>query len=250
MIKRSFQRGDLLLALLALLERQPMPPYELMGELDAALGDDYRVRVRDATVALEALEAEGLVERDGKCRRLAPDGAAALRERAEAEVLERIGPRAQRVTLLFTDVVGSTRLFERVGDDAAHELMQRHFALLRATIREHRGREVKSLGDGLMVAFGDPADAVACAHAMQRAVSASGDPLELRVGVASGDAMRDHGDYFGRPVIVASRLCDSAGRGEVLVACEPEGEQQPVRSLRLKGLSEPVIATALALAAG
>src|SRR4051794_39231784 len=249
MIKRSFRRGELLLALLALLENRPMAPYELMAELDAALGDHYRVRVRDATVALEVMEAEGLVERDGKRRRLALAGTAALRERAGAEVLERIGPRAERVTLLFTDVVGSTRLFERAGDDAAHELLRRHFALLRAAISEHRGREVKSLGDGLMVAFGDPADAVACAHAMQHTVSASGDPLELRVGVASGDAVRDHGDYFGRPVIVARRLCDSAGSGEVLVACEAE-PGQPVRSLRLRGLTEPVTATALALAAG
>ena len=250
MIKRSFRRGDLLLVVLALLEERPMAPDQLLDEIDAALGGDYRIAPRDVAVALAALDAEGLVEADGQRRLVTPVGAGALRARAGADVLEQLGPRAEQVTLLFTDVVGSTRLFERIGDDAAHEMLRRHFALLRAAIREHGGREVKSLGDGLMVAFVDATDAVACAHAMQAAVAACDDPLELRVGVASGEAMRDRGDYFGRPVIVARRLCDSAGGGEVLVACEAEREQHSARSLRLKGLSEPVTATALALSAG
>ncbi|MFL5883668.1 MAG: adenylate/guanylate cyclase domain-containing protein [Thermoleophilaceae bacterium] len=248
MIRRSFRRGELLLVTLGLLEQRPMSAGHVMAELDELFGDDYVVRAREVAVALDALAAEGLVERIGHCRRITREGATALAERGGAEVLQRLGHRVERVTLLFTDVVGSTRLFERVGDDVAHRLMRRHFSLLREAVQEHRGREVKSLGDGLMVAFESADDAVACAHAMQRAVAGCDDGLELRVGIASGEAVRERDDYFGRPVIVARRLCDSAGAGEVLVAGAEDQQAEPVRSLRLKGLAEPVAATVVPVA--
>jgi class 3 adenylate cyclase len=159
----------------------------------------------------------------------------------------------EHVAILFTDVVGSTELLDRLGDVAAHHLRRRHFALLRRVIGDHGGREVKSLGDGLMVAFAATADAVACALAMQRAVAAGEHPLELRIGIAAGETVREDGDYFGRPVIVARRLCDAAHGGEVLVS-EPTPELtadrlahevRPLGRLSLKGLREPVTAAAL-----
>src|SRR3954453_12861808 len=248
MIRRSFRRGELLLVVLGLLEQRPMTAGQLMADLDELFGDEYLVRPREVAVALDALAAEGLVERRDDCCRITRQGADALAERAGAGVLERLGHRVGQVTALFTDVVGSTQLFERVGDDVAHGLMRRHFSLLREAIQDHGGREVESLGDGLMVVFDVSHDAVACAHAMQRAVAASPDSLELRVGIATGDAVRERGDYFGRPVIVARRLCDSAGPGEVLIAGAEDHQAEPVRSLRLKGLTEPGAATVLPLA--
>jgi class 3 adenylate cyclase len=152
----------------------------------------------------------------------------------------------ERVAILFTDVVGSTELLDRLGDDAAHQVRRRHFALLREAVGNHGGREVKSLGDGLMVVFGGVDAAVACGVAMQRAMSASDDPLELRVGIASGEVVCEDGDYFGRPVIVARRLCDAASGGQTLVSEPPPGaDAHAVGPLTLKGLSEPVTASAV-----
>ncbi len=159
----------------------------------------------------------------------------------------------EHVAILFTDVVGATELLDRLGDVAAHDLRRRHFALLRRVICDHGGREVKSLGDGLMVAFTAAADAVACALAMPRAVAAGEHPLELRIGIAAGEAVPEEGDYFGRPVVVARRLCDAAAGGEVLVSAPiPElatdrvgHEVRPLGRLALKGLREPVSAAML-----
>jgi class 3 adenylate cyclase len=82
---------------------------------------------------------------------------------------------------------------------------------------------------------------------MQLAVAAGTDPLELRVGIAAAEAAHEDEDYFGRPVIVARRLCDAAGAGEVLVAeglgaGSPAHKLERVRPLVLKGLSAPVAA--------
>jgi class 3 adenylate cyclase len=78
------------------------------------------------------------------------------------------------VTILFTDLVGSTTLFDRRGDDAGDAVRREHFAALRRAVAEHGGREVKSTGDGLMVAFGSAVAAVRCAVDMQRATAAAG----------------------------------------------------------------------------
>ena len=85
------------------------------------------------------------------------------------------------LTVLFTDWSGSTSLLSSLGDDAADELRRSHFSLLRSAITAHRGREVKNLGDGLMVSFSSAREAVACGAAMQQAVSArSGQPRAAR----------------------------------------------------------------------
>ena len=159
------------------------------------------------------------------------------------------------VTLLFTDLVGSTELFARLGDDAGDRLRQEHFALLRKAAGEHGGEEVKTLGDGLMVAFGSALAAVSCAVGMQRRIAeqrehTDGAPVGLRIGLNAGEVIISEDDYFGTPVIVAKRLCDQAGPGMTLlsevvrslVGSRPEYSFTPVGSLRLKGLAEPVTA--------
>jgi class 3 adenylate cyclase len=265
-MRRSFGRGELLLVVLKLLEERPLPEGELLDGLVRLLGDHYRFSARAVLVGLAALEAEGLVEAEAPhgsaVYRITREGLDALAKRAGAPVLARLRAGGtpehdgaashvlERVAVLFTDIVGSTELLDRVGDDAAHQLRRRHFAQLREAVAPHGGREVKSLGDGLMVVFGSTRDALACGVSMQRAVAAGGDPLELRVGVASGEAVCEDGDYFGRPVIVARRLCDSASAGEVLVSEPVDGpvpgaEVRTVEPLVLKGLSEPVAASAL-----
>src|SRR5215203_4265296 len=122
------------------------------------------------------------------------------------------------VTILFTELVGSASLFERQGDDAADVMRRNHFATLRRAVAEHGGREVKSTGDGLMVAFTSAVAAVRCAVEMQRATTGTGDALELRIGLDAGEPLPEGDDLYGTPVIVASRLCDSAGAGEILAS--------------------------------
>src|SRR5215207_8476434 len=152
------------------------------------------------------------------------------------------------VTIMFTDLVGSASLFERHGDDAADSVRREHFDLLRRALTEHEGREVKSTDAGLMVAFPSAVLAVRCAVEMQRATGAAEGGLELRVGLDAGEPLPEGDDLYGTPVIVASRLCDFAGAGEILaseVVCKIAGPRvpeliQPVGALKLRGTGERV----------
>ena len=154
--------------------------------------------------------------------------------------------------MLFTDLVGSTEMVARLGEERAEELRHAHFAALREGIREHGGTEVKNLGDGLMVAFDSASDGVACAVAMQQALQRQsrrvGEPMAMRVGVAAGEATQEASDYFGTPVIEAARLCTRAEGGQILVtemARALAGTRGALRfealgQVELKGLPEPV----------
>jgi class 3 adenylate cyclase/tetratricopeptide (TPR) repeat protein len=159
------------------------------------------------------------------------------------------------VTLLFTDVVGSTELLGAIGDDAAEDVRRVYFRMLRHAIVEAGGQEVKTLGDGFMVAFAGAYDAVRAAVAMQQAVARynqriDAPPLGVRVGIHVGEPLRDEEDYFGLPVVVARRLCDHAEGGEIvtsdlvraLVGPRNAFEFADLGQLELKGLSEPVAA--------
>ena len=152
------------------------------------------------------------------------------------------------VTILLTDLVGSPSRSGQYGDEAAHALRREHFAMLRRAIAEHDGREVKAIGDGLLVAFSSAVAAVRCAVAMQRATSGG---LSLRVGLAAGEPLPDGDDLFGTPVIVAGRLCDHAEGGQILateVVCQIAGTRiaevvQPVGTLKLRGVDGRVAAS-------
>src|SRR3954471_25094959 len=105
---------------------------------------------------------------------------------------------ASFVTILFTDLVGSTSLFDNRGDDEADALRREHFDTLRVAIAEHGGREVKSTGDGLMVAFPSAVAAVRCAGDMQRA--AAGGHVALSVGIDAGEPIPEGDDLYGTAV--------------------------------------------------
>ena len=187
MSSNTHRHRELLLVLLALCAKRPVRRNDLAAELTRRLGSDYRPSPERVECAIGALEAEGLIgskAREGEITyRTTASGVEALDERAEKRI----------DTFLFTDVVGSTALLDRLGDHVAHAFRRRHFALLRGAIQEHGGSEVKSLGDGLMVAFTDARAAVACAVAVQRAVALCGDPMSLRIGIDMGEAVRRAG---------------------------------------------------------
>ena len=162
-------------------------------------------------------------------------------------------PISGTVTILFTDLVGSTELGAQLGDDAADQVRRAHFGALRSAVAAHRGEEVKNLGDGLMVAFMSAVDAAEAAVAMQRAVARLGadgshPPLAIRVGVSVGEATAEDGDWFGSPVVEAARLCAVADGGQILASALVAaliGSRGNLRfvdagSRELKGLPAPV----------
>ena len=160
-------------------------------------------------------------------------------------------------TVLFTDLVGSTALTTSVAPAEGEALRKAHFAALREVIDGAGGTEVKNLGDGLMAVFPSASRAVSCAVAMQQAVDlhnrASAVALAIRVGVASGEVTADDGDYFGDPVVEASRLCAVAESGQILATQlvrlnagrHTTAEFSDIGPLTLKGLPEPVAAVAV-----
>jgi class 3 adenylate cyclase len=162
-------------------------------------------------------------------------------------------PAVETVTVLITDLVGSTGLASRVGPAAADDLRHEHFALLRDAVRAAGGEEVKSTGDGLMVVFRGASAAVACAVAIQQRMErrnrAAAEPLAIRVGIALGDATCEDGDYFGMPVVEAARLCDQAAGGQILatelvrlIGGRDGHAFSSVGELTLRGLPRPVAA--------
>jgi class 3 adenylate cyclase len=125
-------------------------------------------------------------------------------------------------TVVFTDLEGSTNMTQRLGDDAALELLQRHDELMSTCTEEHSGRRVKHTGDGVMVAFTSVAQAVQCMIDMQRALvrhneTAATEVLRARMGAAAGEPVAHHDDLFGATVQLAARLCDYGTPGQILV---------------------------------
>jgi class 3 adenylate cyclase/tetratricopeptide (TPR) repeat protein len=158
----------------------------------------------------------------------------------------------ETVTILITDLVGSTSLEARVGPGAADQLRDEHFTLIRAAVEETGGRETKNTGDGLIAAFHSASSAVACAVGVQqrfeRRNRKSEEQLFIKVGLSLGDATAADGDYFGMPVIEAARLCDRASGGQILakevvahLAAGRHGHSfKAVGALELKGIPEPL----------
>jgi class 3 adenylate cyclase/tetratricopeptide (TPR) repeat protein len=159
-------------------------------------------------------------------------------------------------TILFTDLVNSTELMQRAGDEDAQRIFKAHYQMLRDAVSANGGSEVKSLGDGLMVAFASAADAVRCAIMVQQASrrGVRGERLAVKVGINAGEAMSQGDDYFGTPVVVARRLCDQAQPGQILCSAVIEsllaGRQafsfHDLAPLELKGISTPVEAREVA----
>ena len=151
------------------------------------------------------------------------------------------------VVILFSDIEESTALNERMGDRAWVRLLERHDKLVRKLVDEHSGHVVKSQGDGFMVAFAQPEQAVGCSVAVQRAFAGqarrtSPNTIRVRIGIHMGKSVRRGDDLFGRNVAMAARVAAQADGGEVLIS-EPvrdavgDVEVGPPREVELKGFS-------------
>jgi class 3 adenylate cyclase len=164
------------------------------------------------------------------------------------------------VTILFSDIEGSTEVNARLGDVRWLELLRMHHAIVRREVRQHGGFEVKAQGDGFMIALPSARRAAHCALAIQRAIQSElGDhpegPIRVRIGMHSGEAMRDDDDdFYGRNVSLAARIAEHARADEVLASAvvkqlaESAGDIcfTEERVVELKGLGEQVVYTVVA----
>ncbi len=153
------------------------------------------------------------------------------------------------VTILFSDIEGSTVVNERLGDLRWLELLRVHHAVVREQIQAHGGFEVKTHGDGFMVAFSSARRAVECACAIQHAIDREFGghpeaPVRVRIGLHTGEAIKQGSDFYGKNIVVAARIADSARGGEILTSAvvkqltESAGDLEFVqeRDLELVGL--------------
>src|ERR1700756_2551452 len=122
------------------------------------------------------------------------------------------------LTILFTDVEGSTALHAAKGDAEARRILGASDEVTRQQVREHGGREIKSTGDGFLIAFTSPRRAVACALSIQEASARRGQSIRVRAGLHTGEVSEEGGDLFGGAVNAAARICAKAQGGEVLVS--------------------------------
>lgn len=166
-----------------------------------------------------------------------------------------------RRSVLFADLRGSTSMYETLGNADATAVVTQSVALLARIVENQGGRVVKTLGDGLMAMFPQPAQAVAAADEMHESLERIGTPgdhtvvgtvrsvpLRLQIGLAHGEVIEMSGDVFGDAVNVAARLIDHAGDNETLVTATvlgglAEADSPRFRSLdkmQLRGRVEPV----------
>ena len=147
------------------------------------------------------------------------------------------------VTVLMTDIEGSTDLQSRLGDAAARALVRRHEALVRDALQRFGGTEIKTMGDGFLVSFASTRRALECACAIQRELADAGDGPRVRMGVHAGEVLHEDHDIHGAAVSAAARIMAQARGGEILASdlvrqlAGAAGLQfRERRPVRLKGL--------------
>ncbi len=185
------------------------------------------VDLSDLGTSIDTVAREALAEQPDLKAHAAPDGT---------------------VTIMFSDIEGSTAMADRLGDAQFMEVLREHNTIVREQIKANSGFEVKSEGDGFMVAFQSAAKALACASAIQQTLVARNgsaeEPVQVRVGLHAGEVIKEGEDFFGRNVIMAARVASQAHGGEILASSVVKalvagsdvtwGES---RTVELKGLS-------------
>ncbi|MDP3894697.1 adenylate/guanylate cyclase domain-containing protein [Nocardioides sp.] len=153
------------------------------------------------------------------------------------------------VTILFSDIEDSTALNESLGDERWVKLLGDHDRLVRSRVEHHGGRIVKSQGDGFMVVFPRPEDAVGAGVSIQQALDGARGrhlrrtPIRVRMGLHTGTAIERDGDWFGRNVAMAARVAAQAQGGQILVTEDVRqllGDDvglEPGPQVELKGLA-------------
>ncbi len=172
----------------------------------------------------------------------------AREDRASIEAIS--GPDGT-VTVMFSDIEGSTQLNQDLGDDAFVRLLAEHDRMVRNQVGRHGGHVVKSQGDGFMVVFGEAGDAVKAAVAVRDRAASAGrharrTPVKVRIGLNCGPVVSRDGDYFGTNVAKSARIAALADGDEILVSSEVAEDLagsargpnvEPVGTYELRGLA-------------
>jgi adenylate cyclase len=128
-------------------------------------------------------------------------------------------------TFLFADLVGFTALAETDGDERALQAVLQLQRLARGLFAHYRPEQVKAIGDGLMLRSATPGDAIRFGIRLLAALGDRPDSLPLRIGIHTGPALSSDGDWYGKTVNVAARLCSVAPPGEVIVSAAARSPQ-------------------------
>jgi class 3 adenylate cyclase len=192
------------------------------------------------------LQAQGA---SGKLSRSSIDSVVESVERKRPSLTEKAAPDGT-VTLMFSDMVDFTVMTERLGDREAFKVMERHNAILRRAMRRHDGYEVEAQGDGFLVAFPKAGSALRCAVEIHRAMAQYStehpeQPMRVRIGIHTGEPVKEGARFFGKTVILAARIAAQAQGNEILVSSvvkaltESAGEFSfdNGREMELKGLA-------------
>ena len=179
--------------------------------------------------AMDQLASTVMVERPNLSGHTAPDGT---------------------VSIMFSDIENSTLIIEKLGDLRAQEVFQIHNRVIREQVAKQNGYEVKTMGDGFMVAFSSARRALLCAVEIQRQFAAYSRehpdaPVRVRIGLNTGEAIREAGDFFGKTVVLAARIGAAARGGQILVSSTLKDMTESAGDIRfddgqdvnLKGLS-------------
>ncbi|HEX2892569.1 MAG TPA: adenylate/guanylate cyclase domain-containing protein [Marmoricola sp.] len=171
----------------------------------------------------------------------------------QSAVIRRMAAPDGTVTILFSDIVGSTQLNSSLGDSRWVRVLAAHDELVETYVEKYRGLIVKTQGDGHMVVFTTPDLALRAAWDIQRAFGAKWNhsrelrrtPIRVRIGLHTGTAIERGGDYLGQNVALAARVAAHADGGEILVTgeirddCADEFEFTPAGAVELKGFPDP-----------
>jgi len=156
------------------------------------------------------------------------------------------------ITIMFTDIEGSTSLTQRLGDEGSQRLLREHNDTVRRALESYNGKEIKHTGDGIMASFFFASRAVGCALQIQEMIAAHNtvnpeDAVKIRIGLNAGEPIAEGDDLFGTSVQLARRLCDRAQPGRVLVSdvvrqlvAGKSFEFEHLSAENLKGFDEPV----------
>lgn len=146
-------------------------------------------------------------------------------------------------TVVFADLVGSTSLFERLGDETASHFLTQLMAKISQLFEQHRGRVVKALGDGLFVVFEKQDDALAACvgiqkHLLEKPIHPGEDmaAVQMQIGIDCGEVVEIEGDCFGDTVNSAARLADLAGAAQILTTENVWATLMPVQKASLRSM--------------
>ena len=207
--------------------------FDLIGEFDVrhvlpSIRVPTLVMFRRGAAAMHPKHAEYIAEHIPEAKLVELEGSDALF--ASGDVEEFIGeveefltgvrqerePDRMLATVLFTDIVDSTRRAAELGDSAWRRLLEQHDSLVRQALGRHRGREVKRTGDGFLATFDGPARGLRCAASIAEGVRSLG--IEVRAGLHTGEVEIMNGDVGGLAVHIGARVMGAAGANEVLVS--------------------------------